>query len=259
MDQLSNEPTGELVHSGHDQPDIPLPAINEKEVPLAKLKTELAELMKFRGDPELNDDERAAIDSQVKLYVEANLRKVDNVRQWWRYAEDMLESAKQDHKDSGKRVSEWDGKLEFIKQLCADTMIAFDEKKLEGEHGFIRLQANGGPVALDIHNSSLIPEPMVAYQGAITSAAWTEICEACMAVGVNPLKLEGVKMERVPLLDKIRRELEANCTYCGGTGIGGDGPAVGDTAAACGECNGTGKRLVPGARLGVRGKHARIR
>lgn len=254
--------------------------IDEREVTLVQLRTELAELMKFRGEVDHAEDcninrlrtaepaaarpcncEVAAIDQRITQYVHANLRKVDNVRQFWRYAEDMLAAAEQDYKDAGARRSSWEAKLDFLKGVCADAMIVMGEKKLEGLHGFIRLQPNGGPVALDLYNSALIPESMVVYQGSIASAAWSEILEACATAGIFPLLNPSVKMERVPMLGTVKAELEAKCDRCGGAGTYDGIPAAISERKpeGCPECAGTGKRIVPGARLGVRGKHVRIR
>ena len=219
--------------------------INEKDS-LVNLKVELAELMQLREDPELKPEERAAIDQQITVYVQANLRKVDNVRAFWRYCEDVMDSAARDRKDAEARYKSAEAKLEFLKSLCCDTMTAFGEKKLEGAHGFIRLQANGGPVALDIYSAALIPEELVLYRGWMSSQAMALLPPEVTA-------RQDFQFEREPRQGAIRAELEKPCDIC----KGGGGTAY--NADVCNECGGTGKRLVPGARLAERGKHARIR
>lgn len=233
-----------------------LARIEEKEIPLASLMAELRELMDMRDEALLPPDEAVALNNQIKAYVEANLRKVDNVRAFWRYAEDMIESAERDLKDAGARHRNWEGKLEFLKTLCLDIMIGFGEKKLEGQHGYIRLQVNGGSQSLDIYSPALIPEDLVQYRGAMSAA--------CMALLPLEITARGdFQFEREPRQGAIKAKLETKCETCEGSGWRkfDERPEDGGTGerAVCEACGGTGHNLVPGARLAPRGRHARIR
>lgn len=223
--------------------------IEEKGIPLASLMGELRELLELRD--ELRDaegvkpEDRAAVDTQIKAYVEANLRKVDNVRAFWRYAEDMMASADRDFRDAQARYGSWKAKLDYLKTLCVEIMTGFNEKKLEGQHGYIRLQANGGKAELDVYSAALVPEELVLYRGWMSAA-----CMALLPPEVTAR--QDFQFERVPRQEAVRAELEKTCEGCGG-----DGKSY--HTEKCDVCAGTGKRIVPGARLAPRGVHARIR
>lgn len=227
-----------------------LARIEEKEIPLASLMAELRELMDMRDEALLPPDEAVALNNQIKAYVEANLRKVDNVRAFWRYAEDMIAAAERDLKDAGARHRSWESKLEFLKTLCLDIMIGFGEKKLEGQHGYIRLQVNGGSQSIDIYSPALIPEDLVQYSGWMSAA--------CMAlIPAEIMARQDFQFTREPKQGTIKAILETECSNC-------DGEAKfkspdGSGFLPCVECAGTGHKLVPGARLSPRGQHARIR
>lgn len=230
--------------------------IEEKDSTLRSLRAELDELLELRAEESLTDEERAAVNGQIKLYVEANLRKVDNVRAFWRYAEDQIASAERDLKDAGARHRSWEAKLEFLKTLCLETMQAFETKRLDGAHGYIRLQGNGGTVPLDIYSAALIPEDLVLYRGWMSAA-----CMAALPPEI--VARQDFQFDREPKLGAIKAKLETKCEKCKGSGEArfDERPEDGGTGerAACKMCAGTGHQLVPGARLGARGQHARIR
>lgn len=234
------------------------PAIDERQVSMMNLRTHLQELYDLREAEGLSQDEVKAIDGQIRVLVEANLRKVDNVRAYWRFLEDQLAARKQDREDAAREAAGWEQRLECLKSLCGEVMEQFKEKRLVGEHGFIRLQANGGDVALDVYNPALVPEEMVDYSGTITSSAWNQIVELCSALGEDIRQYEGVRLERVLRVGMIRNIMKAPCAKCDGAGtvLESDGELA---TVECPECKGAKLQTVPGARLGARGQHVRIR
>jgi hypothetical protein len=235
--------------------------IDQRGIPLARLVEELAELHEARDNPELTPEERQAIDGQIKLYVEANLRKVDDIRQWWRYCEDQLESAKRDSHDADARKRSWDARLEFMKGVCADVMSNLVDsrgrriKRLDGVHGFIRLQVNGGSVSLDIYSPALLPESMVLYRGWMSP-------EVMAALPPEITARQDFQFDRESRDGLIKATLETKCAKCSGSGVyeRKEGRHDADMVnLPCPHCAGTGHELVPGARLAPRGQHVRIR
>jgi hypothetical protein len=233
-----------------------LAPINEKEVSLFNLKSELVQLMQLREDPELLPEEREAIEGQIKAYVGAELRKVDNVRSYWRHCEVMAEAAREEGKRLLGLASNWEMRLDKLKGLCLELMQGFGEKKLEGRHGFIRRQANGGNVGLEIYNPSLIPENMCQYVGSITSPAWRRIVTLCEALGEDITEFEGVLLERIPKEAMVRAAMKGPCERCGGLGVVGSSETP-TRQMECDICHGTKTRVIPGAKLGERGEHVR--
>lgn len=230
--------------------------INEKEIGLWRLKTELAELMAFRQDEELDAEARAAIDIQIKAYVSAELRKVDNVAGFIRYRRSGAAEARAEAKRLSALADSWERDEEYLLGLVKDLMVEFKETKLEGQYGYLKLQANGGNQALDIYNKELIPEEMVDYRGFITSKCWTQILVACDLAGIYPAEWEGVQLQREPRPGMVREALADPCPICERSGFVWDGP----NRVHCPACQGTGSaRVVPGARLEPRGSHVRIK
>ncbi len=222
-----------------------LARIDERNISLIELKLELKELYEKREQEENTPEERAAFDGQIKQYIEANIRKVDNIRLFWRYCEDVMAAAERDEKDAAARKRSAENKLEFLKSLCHDVMVSLKEKKLEGAHGFIRLQTNGGSLALDIYSQALVPEELVSYTGWMSAECMAKLPPEITA-------RQDFQFERATKDGTIKARLETKCDCCGGDGKGVNGEP-------CTHCAGTGFLLVPGARLSPRGQHVRIR
>jgi len=245
--------------------------IKETDVTLRDLKTELRELCELREETEhglicninevggVCDCDRAAIDNRIKQYIQANLRKVDNVRQYWRYLEDLLASAEQDYKDAGRRRAAAENTLDFLKGLCVDIMTEFGEKRLEGKHGYIRLQVNSSSPAPEIYDASLVPEKFCTYVGSFSSDVWRDLLALCKQAKVDLPSVEGVRVTREPMHSLIKAELEKKCVQCYGTAKVLDASDNQLRTVDCPKCQGTGKGVVPGVRLPARGQHARIR
>lgn len=229
--------------------------INEKKIGLWRLKTELAELMAFRQDEELDAEARAAIDAQIKAYVSAELRKVDNVAGFIRYRRSGAAEARAEAKRLSALADSWERDEEYLLGLVKDLMVEFRETKLEGRYGYLKLQANGGNQALDIYNKELIPEEMVDYRGFITSKCWTQILVACDLAGVHPAEWEGVQLQREPRSGMVREALAKPCPACDDLGETTDWRG----RDVCSRCDGQKGNVVPGARLEPRGQHVRIK
>lgn len=182
--------------------------INEKEISLFRLKSELVELMNLREDPSLAPEECIALDRQLQAYIRAEIRKVDNVRSYLRHCDMMAEAAAEEVKRLSALGHTWKSRRERLLDLCRELMLEFGEKRLDGLHGSIVLKGNGGLQALEMGNPGLIPEEMCDYRGFITSKCWTAILEACNRVGVSPAEWEGVQLERVPRQAMVREALK---------------------------------------------------
>lgn len=227
--------------------------INEKEIGLWRLKTELAELMQFRQDEDLDAEAKAAIDTQIKAYVAAELRKVDNVAGFIRYRRSGAAEARAEARRLSALADSWERDEEYLLGLVKDLMIEFKETKLEGKYGYLKLQANGGQQALEIYNKELLPERMVKYQVTLSSEVWNLILQRA----VKDEWPKEVSVERIPRTGDIREALAKPCLICDDrAGFVWDGP----NRVQCPSCEGTGSaNLVPGVRLEPRGQHVRIK
>lgn len=229
--------------------------INEKEIGLWRLKTELAELMAFRQDEELEPEARDAIDAQIKAYVKASLRKIDNVSGFIRYRRSGAAEARTEAKRLSALADSWERDEEYLLGLVKDLMIEFKETKLEGRYGYLKLQANGGSQTLEIYNAELVPEELCEYHCVIPSERWNRI--VAIFGGLWKEMLIGMNIQRVPKPAAVREVLKDVCPLCEGAGMVSDNRSE---RVHCPACEGTGKaRSVPGARLEPRGQHVRLK
>ncbi len=215
--------------------------INEKEVSLFQLKTELVGLMQLREEPELSDEERAAIDGQIKAYVSAELRKADNIIGYLRHCAVMKKAANEEARRVTNLEKMWENREQRLKDLCQTLMIEFGEKRLEGQRGAIMLKGNGGLQGLDLA-PALLPEEFVLYRGWMSSEAYAAIPEQIRG-------RQDFQFEREPKQGAIREALNKPCPWrrCEGKD------------PECPHCGGDGKYHVTGARLRDRGSHIEIR
>lgn len=225
--------------------------INEKDVSLFRLKSELVELMQLRENDELSPEEQAAIDGQIKAYVGAELRKVDNIRAYLRHCDVMAEAAQEEANRLSSLIGTWKRRRDKLKDLCKDLMIESREKKLEGLHGSISLKGNGGLQPLEISQPAMIPEAFVLYRGWMSSEAMAEIPELVRG-------RQDFQFEREPIPGIVRAALKQPCEPCKGTGESMDLDRI-PVTVVCPHCGGDGKRHVAGARLQERGSHIEIR
>ena len=71
------------------------------------------------GDP---FQELKVIDDQIREYVTAEIRKVDNIRSFWRHCELMRDAAKEEARVQSERSKAWGARLDRLKATCALVM-----------------------------------------------------------------------------------------------------------------------------------------
>ncbi len=234
--------------------DVPVSAPVQRSASPARLsifqlEAELAELMEFRENEELTPEERQAVDTQIAEYISRELTKVDNLRAYMRHCQMMAEGARAEADVQLKRAISWKTRLDYLKGFCLDAMNVLGKTKLEGRTGYLLAKVNGGKQALTIApDSRLLPEAFVLYRGWMSAEAFAAIPEQVRG-------RQDFQLEREPRTEMIRAELEKPCACCEGTGRfltpEGDYPDP--------ECHGTGKKIVPGAKLEPRGSHVEIK
>lgn len=175
------------------------------------------------------------IDDQIREYIGAEIRKVDNIRSFWRHCELMRDAAKAEAETQAQRAKAWGARLDRLKATCALVMesIPFPAgkpKKLEGRTGALYLKANGGKQAVEVTDESLVPDEfcivtVTMREGLWERAlAWLERSNALLARDLAA----AAKVSRTPSLSLIGEQLAK-----------GEG--------------------VPGARLAERGQHVEVK
>lgn len=203
--------------------------------------------------------ELETIESQIREYVTAEIRKVDGIRAYWKHAELMRDAAKAEAATQAERAKAWDDRLKRLKDTCLMVMetIPFPAgkpKKLEGRTGAIYLKGNGGKQAVEISDESLVPDEMCTVTVTFNALIWRETLKEEDRKWPNVI-LPALIGKRVPSLSLIGEELQKACGKCNGVGA----PWNNSSSIPCVDCGGSGKRSVPGARLLDRGEHVEIK
>lgn len=119
----------------------------------------------------------AVIDNQIREYITAEIRKVDNIRAFWRHCELMRDAAKEEARVQSDRSKAWGARLDRLKATCALVMesIPFPAgkpKKLEGRTGVLLLKANGGKQAVEVTDESLVPDELCTVTVTMLAIEW---------------------------------------------------------------------------------------
>ncbi len=222
------------------------------DLTLFKLEAELHDLVNLREQMEEQGEDTGPIDNAIADYIRREVRKVDGIRDYIKHAEMIADAADAEAKAQKRRRDIARAAIDRLKEFVKAVMIETETTRLDGAKGKITLQKNGGSTPVVINNDLLIPEYFYDYTGMISGA---ELDFVKTSIGDMWFKRIFGEFLKTPNKDRIRKELETICETCGGDGLmqGNKYNTVG-----CLECNGTGKRLVPGAHLGDRGQHVRI-
>jgi Siphovirus Gp157 len=195
------------------------------DISLYQIESDLASLIEIReqelenhrhavdnhGEPEAEMLEAiAVIDNQIREYIAAEIRKVDNIRSFWRHCELMRDAAKAEAEMQAKRAKAWDGRLQRLKAVCLAVLetIPFPTgkpKKLEGRTGTISLRGNGGRAPVEISNPDLIPDELTRITAEMSGDVWEEIVKYFGPAWVTE---KMGRVTRAPALSLIGEALE---------------------------------------------------
>lgn len=235
MREEAQERIASVVEDWGDKPDIEATGI----------------LQSARGELE-------TIETQIREYVAAEIKKVDGIRAFWKHAELMRDGAKAESATQAERAKAWDDRLKRLKETCLVVMeqIPFPAgkpKKLEGRTGALYLKGNGGKQAVEISDESLVPPDFCTVTVTMLQEEWENVLR--FADEFHFFGFDPKVAPSVPSLSLIGAELEKACEECNGVGA----PWNNSASVPCGSCLGTGKRSVPGARLAAKGQHVEVR
>ena len=229
---------------------------------LWQIEESILGLSEIIESPDTTEEEKQAARAEIERWAEAEVAKVDRVRAFLRHCKVMEDAAKFEAMTMKSRGERWGERAKRLKEICMAVMDRRGVKRLEGQSGVLRIQVNGGKVALKITNEGLVPEEYVGYHGYISSTAW-RILRSLISANAWDLwsGRQDVQMERRPMQEAMRKILETKCPKCEGMKMFSEiGPFVPDPNGAipCEDCGGTGHMLVPGAELEERGQQLRV-
>ena len=234
------------------------PPAREPNMSLWAIEASVAQLLQIIDDPEAQEEERSVAIAELERYVAAEVKKVDAVRAVIRHCEreeaEALAAKKmalQEAELQSGRAQVFASRRDRIKRMVMAAMEFMGVRKLEGRTGRLRVQANGGKQALTITDRSLIPAEYEDVVVRMPARIW---------VRHSPPEFSTAAKTVEVATDRIRKTLETPCAVCDGravvdAGQDADGQPV---VKGCDACAGTGRMLVPGARLEPRGEQLRV-
>lgn len=142
---------------------------------------------------------------------------------------------------------------DWLKSYVLGVMQANDQTLIRTPKASIRIQRNGGVDPMEMKYPALVPDEYCRFTMQLSYRAYSHICAA------NPhfVGREDVRITREVNQDLVRATLLEDCPDCGGKGMKVS-VAEGIADLPCVVCEGSGKKLVPGANLTERGVHLRV-
>jgi len=181
-----------------------------------------------------------AAEEAIQQYAGAEVRKVDGVRRYIRACDAQAAVAKAEALVQSQRAKAWESRRDRLNASVLGIMQAFGLRKLEGETGRFRIQANGGVAPVTVTDVSILPDEYKSIVVKMSLSAWADLLDRA---GSEMTTCGG---QILPNIESIRSSLNAVCPMCQAIDI------------MCAHCGGTGKQGVPGARLDPRGEHLRV-
>lgn len=131
------------------------------DLTLWDIERTLADLMIAREDAQ-TDEERAACDESIAVYVKAEIAKVDGLRAYLKHCEMMQHHAGSEAALQAAREKAWAQRRERLKDRIVEVLDAIGRKRVEGRTGILRIQGNGGVKPLVVQVPGMVPDEMMA-------------------------------------------------------------------------------------------------
>jgi len=232
-----------------------------KDLTLYKIDTELEQLLEYR-QARVEDlleppapEEIAALDDEIQRYMQTLAKKVDGTAALllaWRAQRETITAERARLKTLLDRIEARDARLREYVTLALSRQPAPSHgvRRLRGATTELLLRTAGGLAPLVIQQPELVPHDLETIELTLRYDCWEELLRHAPAELKNCIEADA-KQKVLPSNTLIREELKKPCTACGGIGsVNGIG---------CTECDGSGRRKVPGAYLDERGTWIEVR
>ncbi len=220
---------------------------------LWEIESSLMGLIEIREDPNSSEEEKAVADSEIQKYVEAEIKKVDRIRNFLRHCDLMADAAKFEADAMRRRGQQWEERGRRLKELCITAMNARGQKRLEGQSGTLRIQAAGGKRALKITRDDLVPNQ---YRVATIVANYS----MARTLPLEDICASGGSVKWSSDTEAIRKAMDTPCQSCKGSGGSITMSTIGTFIKQdpCEDCRGTGYTVVAGCCLEPRKESLRV-
>ena len=181
---------------------------------LFETRQELIDQVAFT-DEQIQNKQAAldAVDGAIVEYVTKEVRKVDNIARLlveWKARRSAIEVERGRLQSFADQIERNEARL---KETVLQVMRDCDVKKLEGNFGMLKRQANGGVQAVEVAQENLVPEGLKRYtltmRGDLYHWLWSVVTEWEKERPAHPLAhrvFDEAKSE--PDISAIRAELE---------------------------------------------------
>ena len=140
-------------------------------LPLFQIEVELLELLTLAEDSTLTPQELSVIDTQISVYMSAEVRKVDGIagtiRHCLRAAEECARIA--------AMGSMWEARAKRIKDSAMRAMQAHGVKTLETPTNKLTVCGNGGLQPLEVYDETQVPDTYKTVTVTMSVAEWESV------------------------------------------------------------------------------------
>jgi hypothetical protein len=232
-----------------------------KDLSLYMIDSQLEELIEYRQgraeDPDTpaTAEELAAADGEIEKYMQALAKKVDGVAGLllrWKGQREAIVAERARLKALLERIEARDSRLrDYVTwAMNRQPAPAKGPRRLCGGMTELVLRGNGGPAPLSIAQPELIPHELQMAEVTLRYDLWEDLLRGADGELAERVRMDA-KQKVAPSNALIRGELAKPCSVCGGIGS--------NNGIACAECDGSGRRNVPGAYLSERGSWIDVR
>lgn len=206
--------------------------------------------------------ELSIVEKTLKEYATLEVRKADNIHHYLTTAKAIMLARKAEAKLMTEGAKQLERSIDRLERLTMAAMIQGGKTRLDGTNGRYLLRKKNGSVAplhVDGWNDDtkswfqdpVLPDEYMDVTVVLPLSDWKRLLEQPSAPMVDA-KVNGA----APSNKRIRAALAETCGGCAGSKVFLATQTDGNTVpASCPDCHGTGKQLVPGARLTERGEH----
>lgn len=219
---------------------------------LYRVSEDFASLLRLRDIMISEGEDVGPLEQTIAEYFSGDLtrERIDVVIGALRYAETMEAAAKAEAERCAKMARSWQTQREWLKVTVQRVMEMAGKKRLEGSaSGYLLLKGNGGKPAVEITEVSLIPPELLTVTMTMQADAYDRLWPFMAQVNAVPAT-KTVEPHR----GRITAALERHCEFCQG-----EKSVDINCSEPCPICSGSGKNIVPGARLAERGQHVEMK
>lgn len=177
-------------------------ASEDRPATLREISHELLAAMESAAVAE-TEEEADQAQALIWAWTDAEIAKVDRIRDFVRHCEVMEQAAKEEYAVQKMRAEQWAKRRERLLECCRLIMEQTGRDRIEGRTGYLLLRGNGGKRAVEIDQPELVPDEYCSVDAEISgpkAVAAAKMLSTCTDV--------TIKWVRRPVRARIAEALE---------------------------------------------------